>query len=499
MWIICAGSKRSGSTLQYNIVSRIVELKGLGRRLPHAKPEDFPSVIEKQKDNNGIKVFKSHTLTKEIEELIKRSEARIVYCYRDVRDVVVSLIKRNWLNKDLKSISGFTESYLSDYNMWATYHKKMYISKYEDFYNDIKSEVSRIAVYLNIDLVPEEINQISAELSFENLQTEADKNFIEKDKYTFDRNTLLHKNHIQGRIHNQYIENLSLNEILGIEKIAYKWLLSLDYTLYWPLSNQFISLSQHADDYIAWQLLNKSSKGIVVEVGAFDGVHLSNSFALEQIGWSSICIEPNPEMFKQLERNRPASININNAIVGDKNINEIEFFAEEIGVLSGCNYDADDVKKRYENRGLEYKEPDKINVAATTLTTLFKKLNVNTIDVLSIDVEGFEIEVLKGLNLNSVDVKLFIIEANDDVYKTQLFKFFKGHSEYLYVGNNYQNLFFLKKKHLLKRNIRSLDFKNYVKAKQYHPKGAAYVIDSNRPSFTESNAVLKFKKYLGIF
>ncbi len=263
--------------------------------------------------------------------------------------------------------------------------------------------------------------------------------------------------------------------------------------------NEFISNSQHADDYIAWQLLNKPDKGIVVEVGAFDGVHLSNSFAFEQLGWKSVCIEPNPTIFQYLEKNRPATININNAIVGDENIGEIDFFAEEIGVLSGCNYDADDVKKRYKNRGLEYKEPDKIKVSATTLSSLFGKLKVNAIDILSIDVEGFELEVLKGLDFNFFNVKLFIIEANDKEYKNQILKFFKDKPAYIYVGNNYQNLFFVKKKYLLKRNIRRLDFKNYTKAKQQHPKGITYVIDSTPPQFIESDEILKFKRYLGIF
>ncbi len=263
--------------------------------------------------------------------------------------------------------------------------------------------------------------------------------------------------------------------------------------------NKFISNSQHADDYIAWQLLNKPTSGTVAEVGAFDGVHLSNSFAFEQLGWKSVCIEPNPTIFKYLEMNRPTAININNAVVGDENILEIDFYAEEIGVLSGCNYDADDVKKRYENRGLEYKEPDKIKVSATTLTSLFGKLNIETIDVLSIDVEGFELEVLKGLDLKCFNVKLFIIEANDDNYKAQILNFFKENAEYMYVGNNYQNLFFIKKKYLLKRNLRSLDFENYTKAKQKHPKGSAYVIDSTPPRFIESDETLKFKRHFGIF
>ena len=85
---------------------------------------------------------------------------------------------------------------------------------------------------------------------------------------------------------------------------------------------------------------------------------MSNSYSLEQLGWESICVEPNPEIFNYLVKNRPNSRNINCAVT-DSNIKELEFFIEETGVLSGCRYDEEDVKRRYANRGLEYKNPFK--------------------------------------------------------------------------------------------------------------------------------------------
>ena len=44
MWIICAGAKRSGSTLQYNLISNLVEKSGLGKRIPHFKTQEFSRV-----------------------------------------------------------------------------------------------------------------------------------------------------------------------------------------------------------------------------------------------------------------------------------------------------------------------------------------------------------------------------------------------------------------------------------------------------------------------
>ena len=47
MWIICAGAKRSGSTLQYNIVAEILENSEKGIRIPHFSPEELKAITRR--------------------------------------------------------------------------------------------------------------------------------------------------------------------------------------------------------------------------------------------------------------------------------------------------------------------------------------------------------------------------------------------------------------------------------------------------------------------
>ena len=55
---------------------------------------------------------------------------------------------------------------------------------------------------------------------------------------------------------------------------------------------------------------------VVVELGANDGLHMSNGYFFErQLGWRSVCIEANPTVFHALVQNRPGCINIH-ALVG---------------------------------------------------------------------------------------------------------------------------------------------------------------------------------------
>src|SRR5579872_770277 len=47
--------------------------------------------------------------------------------------------------------------------------------------------------------------------------------------------------------------------------------------------------------------------GVFVDIGAHDGVFLSNTYFFEkEMGWKGICIEPIPEVFEQLKANRSA-------------------------------------------------------------------------------------------------------------------------------------------------------------------------------------------------
>ena len=54
--------------------------------------------------------------------------------------------------------------------------------------------------------------------------------------------------------------------------------------------------SQHGEDkYI--ESLFPEKEGVCIEVGAYDGITLSNTLHFEQKGWTALCIEPIPSAF----------------------------------------------------------------------------------------------------------------------------------------------------------------------------------------------------------
>ncbi|MFM6153396.1 MAG: FkbM family methyltransferase, partial [Sphaerospermopsis kisseleviana] len=78
--------------------------------------------------------------------------------------------------------------------------------------------------------------------------------------------------------------------------------------------SQLSTYSQHGEELYIWQLLDFKLDGFFIEIGAYDGIRLSNSYFFEKIGWKGILIEAHPELAKQCKVNRPNSITLHTAL-----------------------------------------------------------------------------------------------------------------------------------------------------------------------------------------
>ena len=141
--------------------------------------------------------------------------------------------------------------------------------------------------------------------------------------------------------------------------------------------------------------------GFYIECGANDGINQSNTWYFEKVlNWRGILIEPNKTSFKNLKNNRSfKNIFKNVALVSEdfKNKNEEIYLSEN----------------NLESKLTNIANPLSQKVATETLNNILKEFNVNKINFFSLDVEGYEEEVLKGLNLNIFDIDYILIETNN--------------------------------------------------------------------------------------
>ena len=177
--------------------------------------------------------------------------------------------------------------------------------------------------------------------------------------------------------------------------------------------------SQHGEDVFLWEFFKKMRRGFFVEIGAHDGVTFSNTYWLESAGWSGILVEPNSKLYLQAKKARPYSKVINCAIGSDDGKNKIILHIpiginghDTLSYTKETKYQ----KKRIERSQLRIK---RVEVDKMTMRELLYNINDN-IDVLSIDVEGAELDVLRGHDWKNRRPKIIIIEDNSNGMNTDV-------------------------------------------------------------------------------
>ena len=158
--------------------------------------------------------------------------------------------------------------------------------------------------------------------------------------------------------------------------------------------------------------------GIFVEAGANDGQNQSNTLYFERYrGWSGILVEPIPQRFLQCRALRGARSQCFWAALTPPD------WPDPFVELSYCNLMT--VARSEKNaldpdahvaRGLQFlqdEKPYRFFAPARTASSILEEAQAERIDLFSLDVEGFEVAALEGLDLSRFDIRHFCIECRD--------------------------------------------------------------------------------------
>ena len=166
--------------------------------------------------------------------------------------------------------------------------------------------------------------------------------------------------------------------------------------------------SQYGEDCWLWELFRGQRDGFYIEVGAFDGYTFSVSYAFEAIGWKGLLIEAIPERYELARARRPGSRVVNAALAGPGSSGTCTFTVVDgpwMGLLSYLTPRTAE--------GWVPPDPNaptrRVTVPLTSMAALLEG-HSGPIDFAVLDVEGGEVPLIDGFDLNRFRPRVLMIE-----------------------------------------------------------------------------------------
>lgn len=154
---------------------------------------------------------------------------------------------------------------------------------------------------------------------------------------------------------------------------------------------KLISYAQNLEDVLLWRALGHVTNGFYIDVGANDPVEHSVTKAFYDAGWRGISIEPLPSFHAAFLEQRPRDVNL--AIAAGAENGELTLY--DVPAVRGWASPEQSVAELHRLDGHEVAE---ITVPVRTLASVCEEYVDSEIHFLKVDVEGFEGEVLRGMD-----------------------------------------------------------------------------------------------------
>ena len=196
-----------------------------------------------------------------------------------------------------------------------------------------------------------------------------------------------------------------------------------------------ISYSYGSVDLLLEHIFKNQSHGFYIDVGCQHPVMNNNTYLLYKKGWNGINIDLDKKNIDLFNFYRKRDLNLNFAISSQEGERDLFFYHDKSAINT--------VEKSVANyQRAQVKEIKKVKTKTLNSIIENSKFNNLTIDFVSIDVEGHELDVIKGFDLKKYKPKVIIIEFLDLSLK--------------------------------KLEIKNLNIKNFLKSEIYQ-----YMIDKN--------------------
>lgn len=206
--------------------------------------------------------------------------------------------------------------------------------------------------------------------------------------------------------------------------------------IYWFLLKNS-NFSQNDEELILKDIFSSVNYGFYIDVGCHHPRRFSNTALLYKNGWKGINIDASSKNLKLFNVFRKRDKNIN-ALISEKP-EKLKYYYFDDSALNGIL----SFSKVNSLKDLGYKVISEEYIVSQRLDDIITNFEVpnKRIDFLDIDVEGYDFQVLKSIELSLFDVRVILIETGDK--ENEIAKYLLKYN-YSFYKKTDRNSFFLK-------------------------------------------------------
>lgn len=153
------------------------------------------------------------------------------------------------------------------------------------------------------------------------------------------------------------------------------------------------SYSQQSEDLLVDTLyssvLQRFQPGFYLDIGAAHPINLSNTYFFYKLGWTGICVEPNPAFHALYKQHRPHDVALNFGLSSKSEI--LTYHQFEFPYINGF-YGQENIDWQVKTNGQTYLGG--IEIACLNVNDFLRQHVQRPVDFLNIDVESLDIEIL---------------------------------------------------------------------------------------------------------
>lgn len=200
-----------------------------------------------------------------------------------------------------------------------------------------------------------------------------------------------------------------------------------------------VSYAQNMEDILLDRLF-RGETGTYLDIGANHPLVDNNSYFFYSRGWRGLNLEPSPALQRLFLQERPEDLSL--AVAASDADGERPFY--EVVDCGGLSTMSAEIAAEHAARGHEVREQ---RVAVRSVASLVEQYQIDPPEFVSIDVEGHEIEVLRGLPLERWQPKVLVVESTLPMTNTSCHEAWEplllAHG-YLFATFNGVNRFYLR-------------------------------------------------------